>query len=216
MPQGILGRKIGMTQVYDGDGVLVPVTVIEAGPCVVVQRKTKSSDGYEAVKLGFGDRSESRTSKANAGCFKKAGVAVKAHVREFTTDESDPLKKGDSVTVSMFEKGSYVDVTGTSKGHGFQGVVTRYRMAGGRMSHGFGPKRRVGSIGQCSFPARVRKGQKMPGHMGSRRVTQQNLKVLDVMEEDNVILVAGAVPGSAGSVLCVKKSIKKPGKADKK
>lgn len=202
-----------MTQVYDAEGRRVPVTVIEAGPCLVVQRKNRNTDGYEAVQLGFGEQKESRATKPHVGRFKKIDASVRRCLREFGIDDGEEVKDGDTVTVSIFDGVSHVDVTGITKGRGFQGVVKRYRMSGGAMTHGGHSKRRVGSIGQCSYPARVAKGQRMPGHMGRIRVTVQNLKVVDLRGEDNLILVKGAVPGPTGTIVEVRKALKKAGKA---
>lgn len=210
---GLIGKKLGMTQVYDADGRRVAVTVIAAGPCVVVQRKTTERDGYEAVQLGYGESSTSRLNKPKAGVFAKAGVEPKRVLREFACSAKDSAAAGDQVTVSLFEGVKHVDVVATSKGRGFAGVVKRHNMAGGRMTHGGHSKRRGGSIGQCSYPARVAKGQKMPGHMGCTRITQQNLKLLDVRGEENLLLVQGAVPGPNGGMVIVKKALKKAGTA---
>lgn len=210
---GLIGKKLGMTQIFDADGRRVAVTVIAAGPCVVVQRKTRERDGYDAVQLGFGAQKASRVSKPKAGQYAKAGVDPQRILREFACAGDDETAVGTQVTASMFEGVSHVDVVGTSKGRGFAGVVKRYNMGGGRMTHGGHSKRRVGSIGQCSYPARVAKGQKMPGHMGSVRVTQQSLKLLDVRGEENLLLVQGAVPGANGGLVIVKKALKKAGAA---
>lgn len=207
--QGIIGKKLGMTQVYDDDGRRAAVTVIEAGPCVVLRRKTQTLDGYDAVQLAFGDQKEQRVSRSRAGEFKKAGVSAKRVVREFEVSTEEEAKAGDPVTVSIFEGVGFVDVVGTSKGRGFQGAVKRHGMRGGRMTHGGHSKRRIGAIGQCAYPGRVAKGQRMPGHMGNVRVTTQNLRLLGVREEDNVLLVRGAVPGPAGGIVIVKKALKK-------
>lgn len=207
--QGLIGRKLGMTQVFDDNGHRVAVTVIEAGPCVVVQRKTRATDGYEAVQLGFLPEKESRATKAALGRFKKAGADPRKVLREFRVDEGDELKAGDTVDTSVFEGVTHVDVVGRTKGRGFQGVVKRHRMAGGRMTHGGHSRRRIGAIGECSFPARVAKGKRMPGHMGNVRVTQQNLKVVGLRNEDNLILVQGAVPGPTGGILFLSKALKK-------
>ncbi|MFU8779433.1 MAG: 50S ribosomal protein L3 [Kiritimatiellia bacterium] len=209
---GILGRKLGMTQIFDEAGRRVAVTVIAAGPCQVVQRKTKVRDGYDAVKLCFEPQKESRLAKAQAGEYGKAGIDCHRLMREFPCDAAEELAPGARVTVEQFEGVGYVDVVGTSKGRGFAGVVKRYNMAGGPMTHGGHSKRRVGSIGQCSFPARVMKGQKMPGHMGHVRVTQQNLKLLAVRADENLLLVQGAIPGPNGGVVIVQKALKKAGK----
>ena len=210
---GLIGKKLGMTQVFDADGRRVAVTVIEAGPCVVVQRKTRATDGYDAVQLGYGQQKASRVSKPKAGAFAKAGVEPQRVLREFPCAGDEATEVGSQVTVSLFDGVSHVDVIGTSKGRGFAGVVKRYNMGGGRMTHGGHSKRRVGSIGQCSYPARVAKGQKMPGHMGSVRVTQQSLKLLDVRGDENLLLVQGAVPGANGGLVIVKKALKKAGAA---
>lgn len=205
---------MGMTQVYDQDGRRTAVTVIEAGPCVVVQRKTGGKDGYDAAQLGFGERSARRTPKAQAARFGKVDATPKACLREFGVAPDEEAKEGDAVTVSIFEGVSHVDVTGTSKGRGFQGVVKRYRMSGGRMTHGGHSRRRVGAIGQCAYPGRVAKGQRMPGHMGNTRVTVQNLEVMGLRSEDNLILVRGAVPGPTGAFVFVRRALKKAGQAE--
>jgi len=207
--QGLIGKKLGMTQVFDGEGHRVPVTVIEVGPCSVIERKTRKRNGYDAVQLGFGDQKEHRVSKAALGRFKNAGVTPKKTLREFTVGSEDEIKEGDSLGVSVFEGISHVDVTGMSKGRGFQGVVKRHRMAGGPSTHGGHSKRRVGSIGQCSFPARVAKGQRMPGHMGHVKVTQQNLKIVELRVPESLMLVQGAVPGPTGGIILVRKSLKR-------
>ena len=211
--QGLIGKKLGMTQVYDDAGRRLPVTVIEAGPCVVVQRKTKETDGYQSVQLGFVETRESRVTKPRMGAFKKANAAPQKILREFAVDEGDEQQAGDTVSVNIFEDVPFVDIVGTTKGRGFAGVMKRHNMAGGRMTHGGHSKRRVGSIGQCSYPARVAKNQRMPGHMGNIRVTTQNLRVVGIRPDDNVLLVHGAVPGATGGILFIKKAIKKAGKA---
>ncbi len=210
---GLIGQKLGMTQIFDAEGRRVAVTVISAGPCVVVQRKTRDRDGYDAVQLGYGPQKASRVNKPAAGAFLKAGVAVHRILREFSCTDPEVPAVGEQVTASMFEGVTYVDVIGTTKGRGFAGVMKRHGMAGGRMTHGGHSKRRVGSIGQCSYPARVAKGQKMPGHMGNARVTQQNLKLLDVRGAENLLLVQGAVPGPNGGLVIVNKALKKAGTA---
>jgi len=206
---GLIGKKLGMTQVYDAEGRRVAATVIAAGPCVVVQRKTKATDGYEAVKLGFELQRESRLRKSEVGVYKKAGVDTHRILREFACGAGDAAAAGDTLTVSLFQGAAYVDVVGTTKGRGFQGVVRRYRMAGGPRTHGGHSWRRPGSIGQCAYPGRVAKGKKMPGHMGNTQVTQQNLKLLDVRGEENLLLVKGAVPGPNGGLVLVRKALKK-------
>jgi large subunit ribosomal protein L3 len=211
--QGLIGRKLGMTQIFNEDGRRLPVTVIEAGPCIVVQRKSKEGDGYDAVQLGFSETRESRVTKPYMGVFKKLNVPPCKVLREFSLEAGDEKTAGDTVSVDMFEGVAFVDVTGTSKGRGFQGVVKRYNMRGGRMTHGGHSKRRVGAIGQCSYPARVAKNQRMPGHMGNSRVTKQNLRVVGIRAEDNLLLVHGAIPGPTGGVVLINKAIKKAGKA---
>jgi large subunit ribosomal protein L3 len=210
---GLIGKKLGMTQIYDADGRRVAVTVIAAGPCVVVQRKTRERDGYDALQLGYGPQKASRVNKPRIGAFTKAGVDPHRILREFTCAGDDATAVGAQVTVSLFEGVSHVDVVGTTKGRGFAGVVRRFNAGGGRMTHGGHSKRRVGSIGQCSYPARVAKGQMMPGHMGNVRVTQQSLKLIGVRGEENLLLVQGAVPGANGSLVIVKKALKKAGAA---
>ena len=210
--QGLLGRKLGMTRVFDEKGQQVPVTVIEAGPCVVLQRKTKDQDGYEAVQLGFGDQTEARTVRADLGRFKKATCTPKRFLREFDVEDGDTWKAGDTLTVAIFDKVSHVDVTATSKGRGFQGVMKRHGMRGGPVTHGGHSKRRVGSIGCRTFPARVHKGKRMPGHMGHVRVTTQNLRVIAVRGEDNLLLVEGGIPGANGEVVMIRKALKRAAK----
>lgn len=207
--QGLIGRKVGMTQVFDGEGRHVAVTVIEAGPCVVLRRKTAAKDGYEAVQVGFGEQAERRVTKALMGEFKKAGGTPRRFLREFDVEAAEELKAGDTVGVGIFEGVTHVDVVGVTKGRGFQGVVKRYRMSGGPLTHGGHSKRRIGSIGQNAYPARVHKGHRMPGHMGNTRVTQQNLRVVGVRPDANLLLVRGAIPGPAGAVVLVKKALKK-------
>ncbi len=212
--EGLIGKKIGMTQIWDADGVRVPVTVIEAGPCPVVQVKTTEKDGYEAVQLGWGSQKASRLSKAEVAHCAKAGLETPVRVlREFKADAGEEVKAGDVYTVSVFENIGYVDVIGTSKGHGFQGVMKRWSFQGGPMTHGSHTKRRPGSIGMRQDPGSVEKGHPMPGHMGARRVTTQNLKVVQVRPEQNIILVKGAIPGPNGGMVIVRKSIKKAVKA---
>lgn len=210
--QGLIGKKIGMSRIFGEDGSQIPVTVIECGPCVVLQKKTRQTDGYNAVVLGYQDQKESRLSKALSGRYKKVGATPKRIVREFRVDEDVECKAGSSADISIFDGAGFVDVMGITKGRGFQGVVKRYRMAGGPHGHGGHSKRRPGSIGCCEIPARVYKGRKMPGHMGNIRVTQQNLEVAGVIAEEHILLVKGAVPGPAGGILQIWKSVKKGGK----
>lgn len=207
--KSIIGKKVGMTQVFDESGKQIPVTVIEAGPCVITQKKTVEKDGYSAIQLGFADQKEQRMTKPMAGHFKKAGVTCKKVLREVRVEGESELEVGQQIDVALFEDVNFVDVVGTTKGRGFQGVIKRHNFAQGRMSHGGHSKRRPGSIGMCISPARVFKGKKMPGQMGATRVTTQNLKVIAVRPEDNVLLVRGAVPGANGGVVMISKAIKK-------
>ena len=202
---GLIGKKIGMTSVFSADGKNVPCTVIEAGPCVVTQVKTVEKDGYAALHLAFGDKKEKNTTKAMQGVFKKAGTTPKAHLAEFKFDEEHNL--GDVITVELFSDNDFVDVVGTSKGKGFQGVMKRHGFGGvGQATHGQDDRaRKPGSIGACSYPAKVFKGMRMGGHMGSERVTTQNLKVLKVIPEHNLILVKGSVAGCNGSTVLIQK-----------
>ena len=203
---GLLGKKIGMTSVFSAEGKNVPCTVIEAGPCVVTQIKSVDKDGYAAVQLGFQEAKEKNTSKPMQGHFKKAGTTPKRHLAEFTDFEKE-LNLGDTVTVDLFEGANYVDVTGTSKGYGFQGVVKRHGFGGvGQTTHGQDDRqRKPGSIGACSYPAKVFKGMRMGGQMGGDRVTTHNLQVLKVIPESNLLLIKGSVPGCKGSILIIKK-----------
>ena len=214
--QGLLARKIGMTQVYDEKGVHVPVTVLQVGPCVVVQRKTTARDGYEAVQLGLDDQKPKRLTKPRLKHFEKNSVTPKKALVEFRLDPGEELKAGDTVNVSIFDGVSHVDVQGMTKGLGFQGVVRRHGMVGGLAAHGSMMHRRIGAIGNRTWPARIFKNKRMPGHMGHVRVTVQNLRVVQVRPEDNVLLVRGAVPGPAGLLLRVRKAMKKSAKAAKK
>ena len=202
---GLIGRKIGMTSVFSADGKNVPCTVIEAGPCVVTQVKTVETDGYNALQLGFAEKKESRTNKPMARIFKKAGTTPKKHLAEFKFDEEYNL--GDTITVELFNDVNFVDVVGTSKGKGFQGVVKRHGFGGvGQATHGQDDRlRKPGSIGACSYPAKVFKGMRMGGHMGNERVTTQNLKVLKVIPEQNLIIVKGSVAGYNGSTVLIQK-----------
>jgi large subunit ribosomal protein L3 len=206
MINGLLGKKIGMSQVFAADGQRIPVTVLEAGPCTILQKKTGESEGYEAVQLGFGTKKAHRTNKPAMGHFKKAGKGAFAHVREFNSDAECQI--GDEVTCDMFKPGDRIDVTGTSKGKGFQGVMKRWGFAGGRASHGSMFKRGPGAIGQSAWPSKVFKGKKMAGQMGNERVTTQNLIVVDVRPEQNLILVRGAVPGPKNGLVMIRKGIK--------
>ncbi len=202
-----------MTSVYDDQGRQVPVTVLECGPCLVVRRQRLDKQGYEAAQIGFGDQVERRMTKPALGVFKKNGWTPKRVLREFPVQPDDAMKEGDVLTVAVFEGVTHVDVTGVTKGRGFAGVVKRHRMSGGPLTHGGHSKRRIGSIGCRELPGRVHKGKRMPGHFGNVRVTQQNLRVIQVRKDDNALLVMGAVPGPAGSVVIVKKAVKKGGSA---
>ena len=203
---GLLGKKIGMTSVFSAEGKNVPCTVIEAGPCVVTQIKSVEKDGYAAVQLGFQEAKAKNTTKPMEGHFKKAGTTPKRLLAEFT-DFDKELNLGDIVTVDVFEGANFVDVTGTSKGHGFQGVVKRHGFGGvGQTTHGQDDRlRKPGSIGACSYPAKVFKGMRMGGQMGNERVTTHNLQILKVIPESNLLLIKGSVPGCKGSILILKK-----------
>lgn len=207
--EGLIGRKVGMTQVYDDQGHRIAVTVLEAGPCPVVQVKTPDTDGYRAAQLGFEEQKPSRLSKAQVKHFEKAGVKPCKLTKEFALDEGEEVKAGESVTVGMFDGVKYVDVTGVTKGRGFAGVVRRYRMAGGPITHGGHSKRRVGSIGARDLPGWVEKGKRMPGHMGNVSRKTRNLAVVQVRGEENLLLVAGSVPGPKGAVVIIRKALKK-------
>ena len=199
---GILGKKLGMTQIYMEDGKACPVTVVEAGPCCVIQVKTLDNDGYEAVKVGFIEAKEKKLKKPIAGVFKKVGVKPYRILKEFPMSG---FKVGEFLTVEKFVKGDKVSVTGVSKGKGFQGVMKRHHYAGGPGSHGSMFNRAPGSIGSSSFPSRVWKNKALPGHMGSERVTTKNLEVVDVKNEQNLLLIKGAVPGANGGLLEIRK-----------
>lgn len=211
--QGLIGKKLGMTQVYDSNGHRVSVTVLQAGPCVVTQSKAEATDGYRAVQIGFGEQKEQRLAKGVVGHLKKAGVGGQRVLREMALDAGEEAKPGDAVTAAMFDKVTHVDVIGTSKGRGYQGVVRRHKMAGGPMAHGSTSHRRIGAIGQRTWPSKVAKGHRMPGHMGHVRVTTQNLRVVRVDVERNLLLVEGSVPGPVGNVILIRKALKKTGKA---
>lgn len=201
----LLGKKLGMTQVYDAQNVLVPVTVVEAGPCPVVQVKTVETDGYNAVQLGFGAQKAKNTSKAEAAHAKKANLEVAPRVlNEVRLTEAPTVKAGDIITVAVFTEGQTIDVIGTSKGKGFQGVVKRFRVAGGPAAHGSMFHRRIGSVGMRQTPGRVWKNQRMPGHMGSDKRTVQNLSVVKIIAEKNLLLVKGAIPGANGDDVIIR------------
>ncbi len=204
--QGIIGKKIGMTQVYAEDGRALPVTVIEAGPCVVVQRKSKDRDGYAAVQLGLVEsRKAKRITKPMKGHFDKAGLPPCRVLRELPVGEDAEVAVGDKVSVELFSPGDSVNVVGTSKGRGFQGVIKRHKFGGGKASHGSMFHRAPGSIGQSAYPSRVLKGMKAAGHMGSDRVTVRNLEVVRVDTDNNLLIVRGSVPGAGGSYVVIRK-----------
>ncbi len=203
---GLLGKKIGMTSVFSADGKNTPCTVIEVGPCVVTQVKTVETDGYEALQLGFEDKKDKHTTKPEAGHFKKAGVTPKRHLAEFKGFEGE-YKLGDTIAVDFFAEGDFVDIAGTSKGKGYQGVVKRHGFGGvGQTTHGQHNRLRApGSIGACSYPAKVFKGMRMAGQTGNQRVTVQNLQVLKVIAEHNLMMIKGSIPGSKGSIVIIEK-----------
>lgn len=206
----LIGKKVGMTQIFDEKGLVIPVTVIEAGPCSVVQIKTVETDGYDAVQLGFGAIKENKVNKPEGGHFKKANVKAVKHLREFKAcpDCLATVKVGDEIKVDTFEVGDKVDIQGITKGKGFQGVIKRHGQSRGPMGHGSMYHRRPGSMGPTSTPGRVFKGKKLPGHMGVDKVTVQNLEVVKVDLDKNAILIKGSVPGNKGSILKIKKSVK--------
>ena len=207
MITGLLGKKVGMTQLLNDDGTIVPVTVIQAGPCVVVQRKTKQKDGYDAVQLGFVEFVKpKRVTKPMTGHFKKSNVAPARFVREVGVQGEDGANPGDKVMVNIFNRDELVDVVGTSKGRGFAGFVKRHHFRGGRATHGSMFHRAPGSIGSSAYPSRVLKGMRMAGHLGNARVTAQNLRVARVDQENNLLFVRGAVPGPPGGYVVVEKA----------
>ena len=203
---GLIGKKIGMTSVFSADGKNVPCTVIEVGPCVVTQIKTNEVDGYEAIQLGFEDKKDKHTTRPEAGHFKKAGVTPKRHLAEFKGFEGE-YNLGDTICVDFFAENDFVDIIGTSKGKGYQGVVKRHGFGGvGQETHGQDDRKRApGSIGACSYPAKVFKGMRMAGQMGNQRVTIQNLQVLKVIPEHNILMIKGSIPGSKGSIVAIEK-----------
>ena len=210
MKKGIIGKKIGMTQIFDENGKVIPVTVVEAGPCAVVQKKTVENDGYCAVQLGFSDAKVNRVNKPLKGHFAKGDVAPKKVLREFRLEDDAALNVGDIVKADIFADGEYVDVTGTSKGKGYQGTIKRWNGARLKETHGTGPvHRHAGSMGACSTPSRIFKGKKMPGHMGAETVTVQNLIIAKVDAENNLLAIKGAVPGPKGGTVLVYNSVKK-------
>jgi 50S ribosomal protein L3, bacterial len=209
MQKGIIGKKLGMTQLFDEKGKVIPVTIVEAGPCTIVQKKTLDSDGYMAVQMGFGDISTKKVTKPAKGHFDKAEVAPKKTLREFRFEDVSELNVGDILKADTFTAGDRVDVSGISKGKGYAGSIKRWNNARLRMSHGTGPvHRHAGSMGSTSTPSRVFKGKKLPGHLGAERVTIQNLTIVKVDVENNLIAVKGAIPGPKGGVVCIIDSVK--------
>ncbi len=209
--KGLIGKKLGMSQVYDDTGKVIPVTVIQAGPCTVMDKMTVEHNGYNSVQLGFGIKKTKNTTKAELGHYAKSGrdKTPPLVIREFRTEAEADLVIGSELTVEQFDEKDFIDVVGTTKGRGFQGVVKRYNFGGGRFSHGGGWKRKPGSIGQCQFPGRVDKGRKMPGRMGNVRRTIQNLEIVRDVKEDNLLYVKGAVPGPNGGIIVVHSAKKK-------
>lgn len=209
MKKGIIGKKIGMTQIFDEAGNVVPVTVIEAGPCVVVQKKTTETDGYDSVQLGFEDIADKKLTKPVAGHFAKAGVAAKRHLKEFRLEGAKGMNVGDIIAADTFAAGDRVDVTGITKGHGYSGVIKRWNCHKLRMTHGVGPvHRQPGSMGANSSPSRIFKNKKMAGQYGNEQVTVQNLNVVRVDAEKNLIAVKGAIPGAKGGIVFVRNTVK--------
>jgi large subunit ribosomal protein L3 len=204
MGKAILGRKLGMTQVWSDDDRLIPVTVIEAGPCVVSQVRTLARDGYRAIQIAYGDIKESKVNKPMKGHFAKAGIAPKRFLSEVRLEDGEDFKVGDEINVEIFEPGGHIHVTGTSKGKGFAGVIKRHNFKGGPGGHGSHFHRAPGSVGQCATPSRIFRGKKMPGHMGSETVTVRNLEVVRIDAEQNLLLVKGAVPGGKNSLLTIR------------
>ncbi len=208
MQKAIIGKKLGMTQLFTGDGTVIPVTVIEAGPAIVVQKKTVENDGYNAIQVGFEDCKDKALTKPEKGHLAKAGVSNKRHLKEFRLADDSAYNVGDEIKADVFAEGDKVDVTGISKGHGFAGTVKRWGTHRGPMSHGSGYHRGVGSMGACSTPSRVMKNKRLPGHMGVEQVTVQNLVVVKVDAEKNILLVKGAVPGPKGGIVTIRDTVK--------
>jgi large subunit ribosomal protein L3 len=208
MVNGLVGRKIGMTQIFGEDKKVTPVTVIQVEPCVVVQKKTMGKEKYESVQLGTIEAKPNKVTKPLAGHYKKAKSAPLKKLKEFKADDMESINVGDVIKVDLFKVGDEVDVSGVSKGKGFAGVVKRYGFAGGRASHGSRLGRNPGAIGQCAYPGKTFKGKKLPGQMGNKNVTVQNLKVVDVKPEENLLLLVGAVPGCKNSIVYIKRAVK--------
>lgn len=210
MTKGLIGKKIGMTQIFDEAGKVVPVTVIEAGPCVVTQLKTAENDGYEAVQLGFGDVSPKHTNKPMTGHFKKNDLPFKRTLKEFRLDDISNVNVGDVLKADVFAAGDVIDVSGVSKGKGFQGAIKRHNQHRLKETHGTGPVvRQAGSMSACSSPSRIFKGKGMAGHMGAENVTVQNLVIVKIDAENNLIAIKGAIPGPKGGVVCITDAVKK-------
>jgi len=208
MKKAIIAKKVGMTQVFTEKGNLVPVTVLEAGPCVVVQKKTMENDNYEAIQIGFGDVKEKQMTKPEAGHFEKAGVAARKILKEFRLEDVSAYEVGSEIKADVFEAGERVDVSGVSKGKGYQGTIKRYGQQRGPMAHGSKYHRSLGSLSSGTTPGRVKKGKGMPGHMGAVNTTVQNLEVVRADAEKNLLLIKGAVPGPKGAILVIKDSVK--------
>jgi large subunit ribosomal protein L3 len=209
MKKGLIGKKLGMTQLFDQKGNVIPVTVVEAGPCVVSQKKTAENDGYDAIQIGFEDLKANKVTKPQNGHFTKANVAPKKYLRELRLEDCDSVNVGDLLKADIFAEGEAVDVRGTSKGKGTAGVIKRHGFSRLKMSHGTGPvARHGGSIGNCSDPSRVFKGKKMAGHLGSERVTVQNLDIVKVDAENNIIAIKGAIPGPKGGIVVITNTVK--------
>lgn len=208
MNKGIIGKKLGMTQIFLEDGTRVPVTVVQAGPCVVLQKKSEATDGYSAVQVGFDTVEAAKANAPDRGHCVKAGQGVFRHLRELKLDQAADLNVGDALTVNQFQPGDLIDVTGTSIGKGFQGVIKRHNFKGGRASHGSRFHRAPGSIGCSATPSRVFKNKKMPGQMGNERVTVQRLQVVRVDADQNLLLIKGAIPGGSNNVVVIKNSVK--------
>ena len=208
MKKAILATKVGMTQIFNDEGVLIPVTVLQAGPCVVTQVKTQENDGYEAVQVGFGEKREKLVNKPEKGQFDKAGVSCKRYVREFRFENAAEYELGQEIKADIFAAGDHIDATAISKGKGFQGAIKRHGQSRGPMAHGSKYHRHAGSNGACSDPSKVFKGKKMPGQMGNKQITVQNLEIVRVDAENNLLLVKGAVPGPKKSLVTIKETVK--------
>lgn len=208
MKKAIIGKKVGMTQIFDENGRVIPVTVVEAGPCVVVQKKTVETDGYDAIQVGFGELREKLVNKPRKGHFAKAGVSLRRTLKEFTMEDVANYNVGDEIKVDTFEIGDKVDVSGVSKGKGFQGTIKRWNASRGPMSHGSKFHRAPGSMGAASDPSRTFKNKRMPGHMGAKNTTVLNLEVVKIMPEKNIILIKGGIPGPNKGTVVIRNSVK--------